>query len=217
MHLEVLVEDASGKIALDALLPKMLPPEGHTFRTIAYKGIGRLPQDLTASVDPAKRILLNNLPRLLRGYGKSSQNHSVAVIVVLDLDRRPDCVVFKREMTALLDACQPRPDAYFRIAIEEMEAWFFGDASALLAAYPRAKRDILARYQQDSICGTWEKLADAIHPGGSAELQRQGWPAPGIAKCDWAGSIAPRMEPATNQSPSFRALHTLVQRLTTAL
>ena len=215
MHLEVLVEDTSGKVALDALLPKMLPADKHTFKTIAYKGIGRVPKGLTTRADPSKRMLLDNLPRLLRGYGKSFPNYPMAVIVVMDLDRRPDCIAFKAELATLLNACQPRPNAYFRIAIEEMEAWFFGDEPALLAAYPKAKRNILAKYQQDSICGTWERLADAIYPGGSAALEKQGWPAPGFAKCDWAGNIAPRMNIAANRSPSFRALHDLIQRVVT--
>ena len=44
---------------------------------------------------PEKRILLDQLPRLLRGYGKSLPD-SCAVVVVVDLDKR-DCMEFKRE------------------------------------------------------------------------------------------------------------------------
>jgi len=36
----------------------------------AYKGIGRLPKNLKGTSDPSKRILLDQLPKLLRGYGK---------------------------------------------------------------------------------------------------------------------------------------------------
>ena len=46
MHLEVLVEDKSGSIALDHILEKILGAKGsvHTWRIHPYKGIGRLPK-----------------------------------------------------------------------------------------------------------------------------------------------------------------------------
>ena len=45
MHFEILVEDASGELLLGSLLPKILGKNGnpHTWRTHAYKGIGRVP------------------------------------------------------------------------------------------------------------------------------------------------------------------------------
>ena len=72
MHIEVLVEDSSGEKLLQLLLPKLLGAQGdpHTWRLHSYKGIGRIPKNLTTKADPAKRILLERLPRLLRGYGK---------------------------------------------------------------------------------------------------------------------------------------------------
>lgn len=39
MHFEILVEDLSGKKALDILMPKIIGNQ-HTFRIIAYRGIG---------------------------------------------------------------------------------------------------------------------------------------------------------------------------------
>ncbi len=76
MHFEVLVEDASGKIALENIMEKILGPncQDHTFRIISYKGIGHIPKNIKGTIDPKKRILLDRLPRLLRGYGKSLQN-----------------------------------------------------------------------------------------------------------------------------------------------
>ena len=41
MHFEVLVEDQSGKKALDILIPKIIGDQ-HTFRVIEYRGIGGL-------------------------------------------------------------------------------------------------------------------------------------------------------------------------------
>ena len=69
MHIEILVEDASGKKLLEAVLPKLLGAYGepHTWNMHAYKGVGRIPSNLKGRADPAKRILLDQLPRLLQG------------------------------------------------------------------------------------------------------------------------------------------------------
>ena len=213
MHFEMLVEDLSGKIAIDELMEKILGPSRakHSWRLHPYKGIGHIPKDLRRRTDPKKRLLLSQLPRLLRGYGRSL-NDSSAVVVIVDSDRR-DCMVFKRELVAVLNACDPRPNALFRIAVEESEAWLLGDRAAVKAAYPRAKDSVLERYRQDAICGTWEVLADAIHSGGSAALAKVGYPASGTAKCEWARAIAPHMDPDRNRSPSFRAFRDGVRRL----
>ncbi len=212
MHIEVVVEDSSGAALIETLLPAIIGRQGepHTWRVHAYKGIGRLRAGLTPKSDPAKRILLDQLPRLLAGYGKTPGID--AVIVVLDSGRR-DCKSFLAELQALLVRCQPAPNTMFRLAIEEMEAWFLGDRQALLAAYPQAKKDVLGRYVQDSVCGTWELLADAIYPGGSVEIRKAGWPLPGQLKHEWAAQIAPRMVMDRNQSHSFGKFRDGVKRL----
>ena len=213
MHFEVLVEDASGKIALRSILEKILGPDGqdHSYRIISYKGIGRIPKNLKGRSDPAKRILLDRLPKLLRGYGRSLQD-SAAVVVVVDLDRK-DCLQLKQELLAILDVCNPKPTTLFRIAIEEGEAWLLGDRMAVEAAYPEAKLNILHDYRQDSICGTWEVLADAIYPGGSIKLKKLGFPHTGKAKCEWAEKIAPLITIDSNQSHSFQVFRDGVRRL----
>jgi hypothetical protein len=212
MHIEILVEDASGAKLLEAVLPKLLGEQGsgHSWRVHPYKGIGRIPTNLYAGGDPAKRILLDQLPRLLRGYGKTPGID--AVVVVLDSDRRT-CVDFLSELKALLAGCDPAPTTMFRLAVEEVEAWYLGDRQALQAAYPRAKADVLNRYVQDSVCDTWELLADAVHAGGSAAVKKAGWPLPGQIKCEWAEKIGPLLEPDRNTSPSFGKLRDGLRRL----
>jgi hypothetical protein len=212
MHIEVLVEDSSGAKLIETLLPALIGAYGepHTWRIHPYKGIGRLPKGLSPKSDPSKRALLDQLPRLLAGYGRTTDID--AVVVVLDSDRR-DCRTFLGELNALLQNCRPAPKTLFRLAIEEMEAWYLGDQQALLAAYPRAKKDVLSRYQQDSVCGTWERLADAVHPGGSAAIRKAGWPVPGQLKHDWAAKIGPHMRIDNNQSPSFCKLRDGLRRL----
>ncbi len=216
MHFELLVEDESGRITVEGVLEKILGKNGtrHSWRTHGYRGLGRIPKNLRGKTDPAKRILLDQLPNLLRGYGRSLGD-SAAVVVVVDLDDR-DCMAFKRELLDVLDACDPRPKTLFRIAIEEIEAWLLGDRDAVKAAYPGARDSVLDGYRQDGVCGTWEVLADAVHAGGAAQLKDAGWPDSGRAKCEWAREIAPRMDPDRNRSPSFRAFRDGVRRLAAA-
>ena len=205
MHFEILVEDQSGKKALDILVPKIIG-NGHTFDVHAYKGIGRIPKNLRSTSDPSKRILLDQLPRLLRGYGNTFSNYPAdyraAVIVVCDLDDK--CLkAFRDELLNILNGCNPAPETRFCLAIEEGEAWFLGDIPAVEGAYPKAKDEVLNGYVQDSICGTWEKLADAVCPGGAVRLAAQGWQAIGAEKSKWAEEITPHMDVATNNSHSF--------------
>jgi hypothetical protein len=213
MHFEVLVEDQSGSIALDEILEKILGANDtdHSWKLIPYKGLGRIPKGLRGTSDPQQRILLDRLPQLLRGYGKSLQDSS-AVIVVVDLDRR-NCMTFKQKLRDVLAACDPRPRTLFRIAIEESEAWLLGDCNAVKAAYPRARDSVLNGYKQDSICGTWEVLADAVNRGGSAPLKRAGYPEAGQAKCEWARNIAPHLDVNGNQSKSFQVFRDGIRKL----
>lgn len=215
MHLEILVEDQSGKKFLDLLVPNLVGKQ-HTFRVLPYKGIGRIPKDLAGKADPGKRLLLNELPRLLRGYGQTFANYSqdspAAVVIVCDLDDR--CQKnFRRELFDILSTCRPKPGAYFCFAIEEGEAWFLGDILAVKKAYPKAKDAVLNAYNNDSICGTWEKLADAVYPGGAQALSKKGWQAVGAEKSKWAENIAPHMDIENNQSPSFRYFREKVRSL----
>ena len=213
MHFEVLVEGQSDQIALEIVLEKILGTDclKHSWKIYPYRGLGRLPRNLKTGQDAAKRLLLDRLPQVLRGYGKSLDSSS-AVIVVVDLDNR-DCMTFKRELLDVLAACDPRPETLFRIAIEEGEAWLLGDRVAVEAAYPSARRAVLNGYAQDRICGTWELLADAVHPGGSLRLKGLGWRDTGKAKCDWARAIAPHMDVNRNRSKSFQVFRDGVKSL----
>ena len=216
MHFEVLVEDRSGKTALDILIPKIVGDQ-HTFRVIPYRGIGRIPQNLTTHTDVSKRQLLDQLPRLLRGYGRTfarySPNYRAAVILVCDLDDK--CLkTFRQEFFAVLDGCDPKPETRFCIAIEEVEAWLLGDMPAIIATYPKAEVNVLNGYENDSICGTWELLADAVYNGGSSTLKTKGWQAVGREKSSWSKNIAPLMDVDSNVSPSFRYFQRKLRELT---
>ena len=215
MHFEVLVEDASGKKALDILVPKIIGNR-HTFRVIAYRGVGRIPRKLRGVSEARKRILLDRLPRLLGGYGKTFASYTggyrATVVVVCDLDDK--CLkTFRQELFTVLNACNPKPETRFCIAIEEGEAWLLGDVPVIETAYPNAKLDILKRYKNDSICGTWEVLADALFTGGSGALKSRGWQAVGTEKSAWSEKIAPLMDVENNASPSFQYFRKNVREL----
>lgn len=215
MHFEVLVEDLSGKKVLDILIPKIIGDQ-HTFRVIEYRGIGHIPKNLKSSTDASKRILLDQLIRLLRGYGRTfasyPENYPAAVIVVCDLDDK--CLkVFRQDLFTVLNACNPRPVTRFCIAIEEGEAWLLGDIPAIKIAYPNARDNILNSYTNDAICGTWELLADAIFQGGATGLKKRGWQAVGKEKSIWATRIALNMNVNNNKSPSFCYFRQKIQEL----
>lgn len=147
------------------------------------------------------------MPKLLNGYGRTfskyPNNCHAVVILICDLDDR--CLkVFRKELFAVLYSCNPKPKTRFCFAIEEGEAWLLGDLDAIKTAYPKAKKDVLDSYVNDSICGTWEKLADAVYPGGSSALSAKGWQAVGAEKSEWTQKIAPVMKVEINRSPSFR-------------
>ena len=213
MHFEVLVEDRSGRISLEFILEKILGQKGvaHSWTIHPFRGIGHLPRNLDRVPNPANQRLLNNLPKLLGAYGRSLRDSS-AVIVVVDSDER-DCIKFKQDLLTVLNACNPSPNTLFRIAIEEGEAWLLGDRAAVKSAYPNAKDVVLNNYVQDSICGTWEVLADAVHSGGFIPLKASGYPAAGVAKCEWAGKIAPLMDVDSNKSKSFQVFRDGVRNL----
>jgi hypothetical protein len=169
MHFEILVEDISGKTLLDIIVPEIIGKD-HTFCVHPYKGCGSIPKNLRTTQDPSKRILLEQLPRLLQGYGRTYNgiNYEIAIIVVVDCDNR-NCKGFKQELNALLLSCNPKPLTFFRIAIEEMEAWLIGDIKAIETVYPKYNAEEYRKYKQDSIVGTWAKLADITLPKDNAK------------------------------------------------
>jgi hypothetical protein len=99
-----------------------------------------------------------------------------------------------------------------RIAIEEIEAWYFGDVAALRKAFPRVPAS-LANQQKyrdpDAISGgTWEALERL--------LQRKGYFSGGLRKADLARRVAPHMNLDDNRSASFRAFRSSLARLVDA-
>jgi len=127
------------------------------------------------------------------------------VVLLLDLDDKNDCYAFKNQLLSVLTTCSPRPNLLVRMAIEEFEAWYLGDRNAISLSYPNFNQGEFESYVQDSQCGTWEKLAEIIHPGGLEKLHGHGKRSVRILeeKIKWAKKIAPNLNVEENQSPSF--------------
>lgn len=202
MHLEICVEDASGKLFLDGILPRIIRRDV-TWKVHGYAGIGHIPKGLRSTDNAAQRIFLDNLPKLIRGCANTP--YVTALFIVVDTDSR-NCGDFLRDLKGVQQAIAPESNVIFRLAVEEMEAWILGDPDALRAAFAKVNEVALQSYVQDAVCGTWEVLADVVYPGGSSALIAEGWPAPGRAKCGWAEAVTPHMSFTNNASPSFQKL-----------
>ena len=209
----MLVEDQSGGIALEYLLEKILGENGsvHCWNIHFFKGLGLFPKYLNRPPDPHNWLLLEQLPRLLQGYGRSLPDFSV-VLVVVDSDDK-DCIAFKQDLLEVQNMCDPQPKTLFRIAIEEIESWLLGDPFAVKLAFPNANEAVLNSYTQDSICGTWEVLADAVDRRGSSRLRRATYREIGKTKRRWAEQIAPLMDVNRNKSKSFQVFRDGIRNL----
>ena len=209
MYLEILVEDASGKALLEHLVPKILGPKGkpHRYRIVniqelKYRVMARMPRPLARKL-PWDTILFQTLSVQLKVYGKTLSRKNGLVVVVVDLDYRNE-QAFQLQLESLVTACDPAPEGFVRLAVEEGEAWILGDLAAVRRAYPFLKEYVLRSYEQDAICGTWELLADALFHGGSERLAEIGYPQIGREKYLWADNIGQYMDVDANRSPSFQ-------------
>jgi hypothetical protein len=189
------------EVALQALLPRMLR---HGIRAELRQF-------------QCKDELLKQLPQRLAGYARWLQETAV-LLVVVDRDD-DDCIALKTRLDSLAEAAglltrtraggAARFQVINRIAIEELEAWFFGDWQAVCEAYPRMS-DALPRRagfrNPDAIVGgTWEAL--------ERELQRRGYFRQGLRKLELAREVAARMDPLRNRSASFVCLREALAQL----
>ena len=215
MHFQYLVEDQSGAALIRILMQKIveLYPNA-TYDCKGFRGIGGFTRKNTIKETKTGK-LLNDLATYLRGFDRSLQSFPSVIIVVLDSDDH-DVQQFRSELEAVAMQNMIKIDHVFCLAVEEIEAWLLGGRHALLSAYPHAKMHVLNTYVQDSICGTWEVLADAVYPGGTSKLSREhaSFIEIGKLKAEWAQNIGIHMDLKSNESPSFNDfIHEIERRL----
>ena len=191
MHIKIFLEEPSAEEALKHLLPKIILKdvsyEFHTFQ--------------------GRDEMLKELPKRLKG--EQWIPNDWRIIVLIDEDRR-DCHELKAYLekaahdAGFVTKSSAIPNEDFqvvnRIAIEELEAWFFGDIEALRAAYPKIPKNLQskARFRNpDAIQGgTYEALRDLL-------IQKKYFTGR-IPKLMVAQNIAQHMEPNRNVSKSFQ-------------
>lgn len=207
-YVEVLVEEPSMEAALRILLPKI---------------VGTLPHDVLPF--QCKDEMLVRLPQRLLGYANRMRSDAwfrdhVRVVVVVDRDD-DECVALKRHLDGMaanagLAVRSPSAGSCWtvvnRLAIEELEAWYFGDWSAVQAAYPKVPGTIPSRAgyrDSDAVAGgTWEAF--------ERELQRAGYFKGGLRKIEAARMVAAQMDPQRNTSGSFCRLRDVLVELVRA-
>jgi len=218
-YIQFLVEDNSTGCLIKVLMDRIIETNSDvSYDCKAFHGIGGYAKKSTVQKIKSGK-LLNDLPIYLRGFNKSLQNFPAAIFIVLDVDRR-NIGLFRNELEQIATENKITVDHVFCIAVEEMEAWLLGDEQAIVAAYPYAKLPIIHAYDQDSICGTWEILADAVYPGGLKKLLKENSSQYEIGKqkASWASNIGLHMNIRMNRSPSFNYfISALDERIPTML
>ena len=184
------MEERSAEAALNVILPKILSAN----------------IDFECRVYDGKHDLLKKLPARLRGYRQWLPDDQ-RIVVLIDEDRQ-DCKQLKEqlEQLALSAGFMTKSNTVSkcdfqvvnRLAIEELEAWFFGDPIAVRKAYPRVPRTFehQAKYRNP----------DAIRGGTSEALQflLKGYYTDKLPKIEVAQKIAQHMDPNRNRSKSFQ-------------
>lgn len=199
-HVEIMVEEPSMEAALAEIVPKIA--KGLSFSIYNYQ---------------CKRELLDRLPDRLRGYATWLPN-DWQILVIVDRDG-DSCLELKTELEEFAANARLRTPSRAghlgtqvvnRLAVEELEAWFFGDWEAVLAAYPKVDPKIpnkQAFRDPDGIAGgTWEALERV--------LRKAGYFKTGIRKIETAKAVARTMQPERNRSKSFQVFRqTLLQMI----
>ncbi len=204
MYYQFLIEDQSGSSLIKIVMEKIknIYPD-ITYRITSFKGIGGFTKKNTVKETRTGK-LLNDLTTYLRGFNRRLQYSPSVVIVVLDNDDN-DPIQFKKLLENVATQNMISIDHVFCLAIEEIEAWLLGDEAAVINAYPNARLTVLHSYIQDSICGTWETLADVVYKGGQQALKKQHFSERGRIKNEWAKSIGVYLDLENNKSPSFNS------------
>ncbi|HEX4999722.1 MAG TPA: DUF4276 family protein [Terriglobia bacterium] len=193
----VLVEEPSMETFLRGILPPILG-QNTTFDIHPFQG---------------KQDLMDKLPARLRGYANWIPEGS-RIIVLVDRDDE-ECARLKKQMEEAAATVGMRTPSNAgrrhwqvanRIAIEELESWYFGDWEAVRESYPKVKSAIPDKAQfrdPDRIAGgTWEAFERVLRGAGYFKS--------GLRKVEAAREISARFVPERNRSQSFQVFRSTV-------
>lgn len=178
-----LLEERSMKILLDGLLPRLLL-ETH-FICIPHEG---------------KQDLEKSIPRKLRAW----REPGACFVVVRDNDGG-DCHALKQRLMALCHEAG-RPDVLIRIACQELEAWYFGEPTAMAKAFGS---DILSKIGHKSRY----RDPDAIQQP-SKEIAKL---IPEYQKMSGARRMASHLSRKGNRSCSFNVMMDGIERISASI
>lgn len=198
MWMEFFLEEQSAAEFINSLLPRILPNANYEIHSF-----------------DGKQDLLKKLPDRLKAYSSwESRDHMLVVLVDRDDD---DCHALKGQLEdfaakAGLKTLSRSPCRFHvinRIAIEELEAWFFGDVEALHQAYPRIPESLGMKAPF--------RDPDAIKGGTSKRLEKllkdTGYHPGGLEKIRAAQEISKFMDPDRNRSKSFQVFRDALRRI----
>lgn len=191
VHLEILVEEFSMEVFLREFFVRYIPA-GKTFTLHSFQG---------------KEDLLQKLPNRLKGYAPWLPT-DWRIMVVVDQDD-DNCKELKQKLEIIaqqaglstrtrVGLC--RWQVVNRIAVEELEAWYFGDWQAVRTAYPKVNPNIpkKAPYRRpDQIRGGTRETFERL-------MQRRGYFPGGLERIEAARTIGKYIDPSRNRSPSFQ-------------
>ncbi|MEJ5364905.1 MAG: DUF4276 family protein [Desulfosoma sp.] len=191
------MEEPSMEVFLRGLLPRLLTDD-RTFDVHPFQG---------------KMDLMKNLESRLRGYAAwLPEDYRVVVVVDRDDD---DCHVLKRrlEEIAFQAGLQSRTQSreswrlVNRIAVEELEAWYFGDWEAVVGAFPKLSPNVpnQKRFRNpDAISGgTWEAFERLLNACGYYKS--------GLPKIEVARTLGRVIDPDRCRSKSFQCFRDAVR------
>jgi hypothetical protein len=174
-----------------------------------------LPADCTFEVHPfqGKTDLMRRLQDRLRGYAKWLPDDWRIVVVVdrdddvcSDLKTRLEAMAVGAGLRTRSSAGAARWQVVNRIAIEELEAWSFGDWDAVRSVFPRVSASIpnSAHYRDpDAISGgTWEAFERI--------LQKHGYFKAGLRKIEVGRAIGSLLDQEHCRSRSFKTFQEAV-------
>ncbi len=182
-ELVFLLEEASAKVMLDGVLPRMLDAQIQT-RMIVFEG---------------KQDLEKQLVRRMRGYA----NPCARFIIMRDQDSTPDCRIVKKKLLGLCEQAGRKSVSLVRLACRELESFYLADLRTVEVAL---KISGLARHQNKA---RFRAPDQVLSPSSEmSKLTNNSY-----QKVSGSRQIGPHLEIENSRSDSFRNLIAGIRRL----